>query len=260
MRRRSAVAVFVCVGLAAIGLAQSPALRARLDHTFGPFPAILRQVAFSPDNQRLATSSVDGTVKLWRVGDRALAETLTHPGGVTTVAFSRDGQWLASGSYDGSVRIWRLSDGALLRTLSGHAGTVWSVAFSPDGQRVASGGDDSTVRLWRATDGALARTLTGGSEHVYTVAFSADSQWLASGGRERGALFTLWRQAVGDRWTPGRGATVRLWRVGDGTLQQALAEHAGDVWSVAFSPDGAWLASSSEDQTVKLFRLQRAGE
>jgi WD40 repeat protein len=49
--------------------------------------------------------------------------------------------------------------------------------------------------------------------------------------------------------------TIRLWRVSDGALLQAIAEHKDDVWSVAISPDGKWLASSSEDETVKLFRL-----
>src|SRR6478735_8551403 len=42
-------------------------------------------VAFSPDGQLLATSSVDKTIKLWRVTDGALVRTLVHPEGVTCI-------------------------------------------------------------------------------------------------------------------------------------------------------------------------------
>src|SRR4051812_7737835 len=70
-------------------------------------------VAFSPDSQTLATSSVDGTVKLWRVADGTLLRTLPQPAGITAVAFSPDGQWLSTSSYDLLIRVWRVADGTL---------------------------------------------------------------------------------------------------------------------------------------------------
>ena len=98
--------------------------------------------------------------------------------------------------------------------------------------------------------------LTGGSNHVYSVAFSPDGRWLASGGREKGALGTLWKQVTGNRLRGATAPTVRLWRVHDGALQQALAGHRDDVWSVAFSPDGKWLATSGADRRVVVWALQ----
>jgi WD40 repeat protein len=143
-------------------------------------------------------------------------------------------------------------------TLAGHAEVVWQIIFSPDGQNLASCSADRTVKLWRVKDGAQVNILTGGSEHVYAVAFSADGQYLASGSREKGGVGMLWKQLAGERLSGDRGQTVRLWRVSDGTLQQVLAEHSGDVHSIALSPNAQWLASSGYDKTVKLWRLERS--
>jgi WD40 repeat protein len=46
------------------------------------------------------------------------------------------------------------------------------------------------------------------------------------------------------------------WTSGVMALAPALsAGYADDVWSVALSSDGQWLASSGEDNRIKLWRL-----
>ena len=330
--------ISLCLALPLGATAQAPTLSARLRYTITDHTEVLRQIAFSPDGQFLATSSVDSTVRIWRMSDGKLARMIRHPEAVTSVAFSPDGQSLVSVSYDGAARLWRVGDGTLARTFKGHTGTVWAVACSPDGQRIATSGEDKTVRLWRPSDGALLNTLKGhtlnvwsvafspdsklvgsgsfdrtiklwrtdtgallrtlsgsgeavvhiefspdgqvvasagddklirlwrvsdgkplrslsGSDHVYAVTFSRDGQWLASGGRARGNLATLWQQFFGNRLLGGNGKTARLWRVSDGALQQELSGHSDDVWAVALSPDGKWLATAGLDKVVKVWSL-----
>src|SRR5262245_34280500 len=80
-------------------------------------------VAFNADGARLASGSLDSTVKLWDVKTGQLKATfLGHKRDVTSVAFNTDGTMLASGggSGDGTVRLWDVKTGKNQATLQGH--------------------------------------------------------------------------------------------------------------------------------------------
>ena len=66
--------------------------------------ASVHRLAYSPDGKRLASASVDGTLKVWDA--QTGQELLTFKGHVWSVAFSPDGKRLASGSNDGTLTIW----------------------------------------------------------------------------------------------------------------------------------------------------------
>src|SRR5439155_9657849 len=90
-------------------LATGQELRTLRGHAGGIF-----SVAYSPDGQRLATSSEDKTIKIW---DRSGKELLTlqgHTQSVWTVAFSPDSQKIASGGFDRTVRLWDARTGHAL--------------------------------------------------------------------------------------------------------------------------------------------------
>ncbi|RKK76434.1 Vegetative incompatibility protein HET-E-1 [Fusarium oxysporum] len=120
----------------------------------------VNSVAFSADGQRLASGSIDKTVKIWDAATGAYIQTLEgHNASVNSVAFSADSQRLASGSIDKTIKVWDAATGECLQTLKGHSDWVNSVAFSADGQRLASGSDDKAIKVWDTAMGTCVQTL-----------------------------------------------------------------------------------------------------
>jgi WD40 repeat protein len=223
--------------------------------TFSGHSETVWAVAFSPDGKTIASGGEDTSIKLWDVAQGSLLRTLEgHALNVWAVAFSPDGSRLASGSFDKTIKLWKVNDGQLISTIAAHSEAVLSVAFSKDGQYLVSGGDDRAVKLWNAKDGSLIRSFQGDSEHIYSVAISPDGKRILSGGRDRNSFGELLQNIFGVSET-NKWVTVRLWNVADGRLIQTFDQHSNDVYAVAFSPDGAWFASASEDKTVSLWHL-----
>jgi WD40 repeat protein len=70
-------------------------------------PNHVLQMNLSPDGQRLATASVDGSIRVWDLQSGESRTLRVDDVAVLQVAFSRDGRYVVSAGHDGTVRLWR---------------------------------------------------------------------------------------------------------------------------------------------------------
>ena len=125
-------------------------------------------------------------------------------------------------------------------------GIVTSVAFSSNGILLAAGDAYGQVRIWDVANDQPILMLEGHKDAVWSVAFSLDSSMLANGSSDK---------------------TVRLWNVSSTASERSnaaatfapnqavkiLEGHDARVQSVVFSPDNQFLASCSEDHTIRVW-------
>jgi WD40 repeat protein len=125
--------------------------------------------------------------------------------------------------------------------LSGHTNEVRSAAFSPDGTMLAAGGFDNIVLLWDTKTGQrigpplIGPQLGGGhTSFITNLVFSPNGRILAAGSYD---------------------TTIILWDVKTGKLiGSPLTEHKHSISSVAFSPDGNMLVSTTCDNPPHCYK------
>ena len=157
-------------------------------------------VAFSPDNRWLASSSGDKTVRLWEPSTEMPSSVLrAHKEWVLALSWAPDSARLSTADVTGLIIIWEVSlikeqaekfdslfkkdevgvlnakgmreSNGFFRELRGHTNFITSMVWQPihrkaEADRIVSSSKDGTLRLW---DAVMGNCLAVGARHVKSI-------------------------------------------------------------------------------------------
>jgi WD40 repeat protein len=204
--------------------------------TILPQPAGTDSVSFSHNGELLVAGSPSG-LRVWKMATREQVISTVGPGGPGNTAFSPDDKHFAvSDDFEKGVRIIDVTTGQESRSVFGHSTGGSSVAYSPDGKLFAAGSKDGSVRVWDVANREQTRIYRH-SWSVDALAFSPDSRKLVAGSDQRSSQCTVWDLESAQEMTTLKG-------------------HSNQVWTVAFSGNSAFLASTGDDGQVIIWNVK----
>jgi eukaryotic-like serine/threonine-protein kinase len=231
-----------------------------MDHATSPNGSwSVTGVQYSPEGRVVASTSRDGTVRLWDPATGRLIKVLgRHTHAAFALAFHPGGRVLASAGELGEILFWDTETKSLLRALRTESETIYALAYSPDGRQLAFGDGfppfeeighmrgRGVVRVSDAATGQVHLTLRGHTQNVMGVAFSPDGRTLAS---TSGSALTVPQ-------TANKPGELILWDTASGDVIHKLTGHTGPLTGVSYHPIGRLIATSSWDRTIKLWNAQ----
>jgi ribosome assembly protein 4 len=255
----------------------------------------ITSMAFEPIHQnalgeRLATSSRDGTTKIWNLRTQQCLATLSgHADSVECVKWGGQGL-IYTASRDRTIKVWTAQKGddnnnnnnngddlgKLVRTLKGHGHRINTLALSCD-YVCRTGPFDHRGRIYES----LIQDKQQAAKKRYDEMMGGEPERLVSGSDDY-TLF-LWHPTIDKhpikRMTGHQQAVnhiafspdgryfasasfdkkIKIWSGKSGDFLTTLTGHVGAVYQVAWSPDSRYLVSASKDSTAKLWEIPASG-
>ncbi|KAI0900480.1 WD40 repeat-like protein [Annulohypoxylon nitens] len=255
--------------------------RARPAHTQGS-----TYCAYTPDGSKLVTVGSNNTIRLYKTGFDGEPINIDDCQ-EQNLSVDASNEFFVVGSEDGTVSLYSIPDANFDKFLLRCSLPIRDVALSPDSKWCAVASDELTVKLVRTDDNTKIRHLkehnkptkhlsfdpkgstatlacTDGIVYVYSLT-SEEPELIKKVDGIIGVLDTESETSSKISWHPdGRAFAVptptrdiQVISKNDWEKQRVFANgHNGDITALAWSPNGAILASAGKDKKILLWETK----
>ena len=198
-----------------------------------PMPGPRRAITcrYTPDGERVVTGNDRQGLLVWDAGTKQQVAQLPDIR-CESVMFSGDDELITASNE--SFDFWDITTGQRVRNIPYARVNALRPAISPDGRWLVSNSTQPVGRVWDLKSGEEVTRISGHADNVTQIQFTAQGNEII---------------------TTSDDGTTRLWDAGHGTPVRTLS-HKHWVRGMALSPDETLIATSSLDDTVKVWNRE----
>lgn len=247
----------------------------------------INALAISPDSKYLMSGGYDKTISIWDLNSKRLKKKIPSNridtkglGNITSIACSGDFRYIYTGDTRGVARAWNVDSAERsIFDIPCHSTAIGSISLNSTYSWLATCGDDKKVRLIDLNTNKIVKKELKDSDRIQAIDFSSDDNFLIYAGDSGNVHFydvRTWENRIFHNQKmavksvvispnnnyffcaglnkAGQGS-IKIWKLSPTSKRaiRTLEGHKGAVGSLAITPNGKTLISSSTDQTVKIW-------
>lgn len=252
-------------------------------------------VKFNPKNSTIITYGDSSTISIYSMNLKPIANIKSKNDEIMAIDISTKGDYLVCGGDDGYVEIWSLINYKLLHRMKSKSDTL-AVAFNSDASKVASAGEEKVIDVWNAKTGNQIARLESHQDDVTNISFIDFDRKIVSTSKDKNTkIWDVTKKKVTYSYlTPSNeygtikkaksfddytivaltevesatgnsrnrnGPPVWIYSMkfkdNQGNTLKEFNQHRGPITDIAVSGNRSYMASSSEDKTVRLWDLEK---
>jgi small GTP-binding protein len=258
-----------------IEIGSSPVPGLTLRHVLRGHTGAINRIAWSPDGKYLASPSNDETIRIWDGSTGECVRVLKgHKDIVNTLAWLPNRNILVSGSHDCTLRLWDTNTWQEAYPYITIPALTQGIKCSPSESAIAVACNDQSVHLFSISTFQKIENLSPNIGNITSLDWAPDGKRLALGGNSKACI---WVEATSKfsylenadqvtqiNWSKdGRmiafqsDSTIIIWDPNTHRQIIRLEGHTRRVSALAFSYDGKFVVSASEDDTVRIWNTDR---
>ncbi|XP_073255054.1 F-box-like/WD repeat-containing protein TBL1X isoform X2 [Porites lutea] len=212
------------------------------------------------DGTLLATGFYDGQARIWSPEGELVKTLCEHKGPIFSIKWNKKGNYLLSAGVDKSTVVWDSSNWEVKQQFGFHQAPTLDVDWQ-NNSSFASCSTDKIIHICRIGVDKPIKSFQG-----HTIWSIKQDSWVFDlQGHKKGIYTVAWSPTGPVTACPNAplilasasyDTTVKLWELERGSCVMSLAKHQEPVYSLAFSPDGRYIASGSFDRGINIWSTQ----